>query len=264
MVDFFLLLTGGFVAGTLGGMLGIGGGIVLMPMLRFILAMSPVRAVGTCIAAVFFTTLGGSYRHYKLGHLRIKPIFPVIISGVISTVIFSIVFIYFSAPSRDQWLDLAIGIVFSLISIRMIAEGMPGFLKRGKKENEASEIKGSLTQKSSIGALAGALPGLLGIGTGVILVPAFNFILGAPIKTAMASSLVCFSFNAFISSAFKFAQGFMDLWVALPICLGTLLGANLGAMLNKRFPSTTIKILFGLVFLYISAKFILFFFGVQV
>lgn len=264
MLDFFLLLIGGFFAGALGGMLGIGGGIVLMPMLRFVLALSPVRAVGTCIIAVFFTTLGGSYRHYKLGHLRLRSIVPVIIAGVISTVIFSIIFIYFSAPSRDQWLDLAIGIVFTLISIRMIAEGMPGFLKRGKKKNEASEIKGTLTQKSAIGALGGALPGLLGIGTGVILVPAFNLILAAPIKTAMASSLVCFSFNAFISSSFKLAQGFINPWIALPICLGTLLGSNLGARLNKRFPSTTLKILFGLVFLYISLKFILFFFGVQI
>ncbi len=264
MAEFFLLLFGGLVAGTLGGMPGIGGGIVLMPMLRFIIAISPVRAIGICIIAVFFTTLGGSYRHYKLGHLRIRPIVPVVISGVISTVIFSMVFIYFSAPPRNQWLDLAIGIVFSLISIRMIAEGMLGFLKKGKKKNEPSEIKGTLTQKSAIGALAGALPGLLGIGTGVILVPTFNLILAAPIKTAMASSLMCFSFNAFISSTFKFAQGFIDLRIALPICLGTLIGANLGAMLNKRFPSTTIKTVFGLVFLYISAKFILFFFGVQI
>ena len=105
------------------------------------------------------------------------------------------------------------------------------------------------------------MPGLLGIGTGVILVPAFNLMLGVPIKIAMACSLTCFSFNAFISSLFKFAQGFIDLKLALPICAGTLLGANLGAILNKWFASNVVRVLFGLVFLYISFKFIISFFA---
>ncbi len=211
-----------------------------------------------------FTTLGGSYRHYKLGHLRAQSIVAVIVSGAISTILFSIAFIYFSAPARDRWLDLAMGIVFSLIAIRMIVEGFPGLVKRKEERNESGAIGGTKTQKIAIGTLAGALPGFLGIGTGVILVPAFHLILGAPIKISMASSLMCFSFNAFISSSFKFAQGLIDPRVALPICIGTLIGANLGALINKRFTSAALKILFGIFFLYVSLKFILFFFGWQI
>jgi len=108
------------------------------------------------------------------------------------------------------------------------------------------------------------LPGLLGIGTGSILVPAFTFLMRTPVKTAMAASLVCFSFNAAISSAFKLAQGYVVLDVALVLCLGTLIGATLGAGLNRRFPSGTIKIGFGLVFGYVALKFILAFMGVTI
>jgi uncharacterized membrane protein YfcA len=258
MSDLALLSAGGFVAGTLGGLLGIGGGVVLMPLLRFVVGLTPAHAAGTCVLAVFFTTLGGSYRHFKLGHLNIRFIVPVIISGAGATAVFSLVFL--SLSSRERWLDLGIGLVLSLISIRRILEGIPGLITPRNDEQEGKEIKGSLPQKVLLGGSAGILPGLLGIGTGVILVPAFTFILSMPIKTAVASSLTSFCANAFISSSFKLAQGFIDLDVALPICAGTLLGSNVGAILNRRFPSSTVKLIFGVVFSYVSLRFILSFF----
>jgi len=262
MPELIILFFGGLLAGTLGGLLGIGGGIVLMPMLRFLIGLSPTRAAGVCILAVFFTTLGGSYRHYKQGALSINPLVPVMISGAITTVIFSFVFFYLS--TRERWLDLGIGLVFFLISILMIVERIPGLIKKSEDNGVANEIKGSLAQKVSIESAAGALPGLLGIGTGVILVPAFTFFLNAPIKAAIASSLACFSVNALISSIFKFGQGFIDLKIALPICLGTLIGSNLGASLNKRISSNFLKLVFGLFFTYVSLKFTLLFFEVRI
>ncbi len=111
MAEIMVLLGGGFIAGALGGLLGIGGGIVLMPMLRFLIGLPPPQAAGVCIIAVFFTTLGGSYRHYKLGNIKLKPIMPIIVSGALATAIFSFVFVYLS--TRERWLDLAIA--YSLI-----------------------------------------------------------------------------------------------------------------------------------------------------
>jgi uncharacterized membrane protein YfcA len=78
-----------------------------------------------------------------------------------------------------------------------------------------------------------------------------------PIKAAVASSLTSFCANALISSSFKMAQGFIDSSVALPICVGTLLGSNVGAVLNKRFPNKTVKLIFGVVFSYVSLKFLI-------
>ena len=91
---------------------------------------------------MFFTTLGGSYRHFKLGHLNIRFIVPVIISGAGATAVFSLVFL--SLSSRERWLDLGIGLVLSLISIRMILEGIPGLITPRTDEQEGKEIKGSL------------------------------------------------------------------------------------------------------------------------
>ncbi|MBW2261795.1 MAG: sulfite exporter TauE/SafE family protein [Deltaproteobacteria bacterium] len=254
VLETLMLVSGGLAAGTLGGMLGIGGGIALMPLLRFVVGLSPAVAAGTCAAAVFFTTLGGSYRHYRLGHLDIRSVVPIIIAGATTTGVFSLFFL--TLARRGHWLDLGIGLVFCLISLRMIAEGTRRAGRDRGAETGGSEVTGSLPHKIGIGAAAGVLPGLLGIGTGGVLVPAFTFLLKTPIRTAMAASLLCFCFNALISSAFKLAQGFMDVGVALPICLGTLLGANLGAVLNRRFSLRKLKLLFGLVFGLISLRFI--------
>jgi len=253
--EIFFLFSGGLLAGALGGLLGIGGGIVLMPLLRFVALLPPAYAAGTCVVAVFFTTLGGSYRHYRLGNINLRSITPVVISGAIAAGVFSLLFIYLAR--QGQWLDLGVGIVFCLISIRMICEGIPGLLKKKAAQSTGNQLGGTLLQKTSIGAVAGILPGLLGIGTGGILVPAFNFLLGTPVKIAVAASLACFCINAFISSAFKLAQGFIHLEIVVPICVGTLLGANLGAILNRRFSSGLVKLLFGLVFGSVAFKFIL-------
>jgi uncharacterized membrane protein YfcA len=259
-----LLLSGGLLAGALGGLLGIGGGIVLMPLLRFVVGLTPAYAAGTCVVAVFFTTLGGSYRHYRLGHLNFHSIVPIINSGAVASGIFSLAFVYLAQWGRGRWLDLGMGIVFSLISARMIAEGIPSLATKRATGPAGTEIQGTLPQKLAIGSAAGVLPGLLGIGTGGILVPALTFLLKAPVKTAVAASLTCFCFNALISSGFKFAQGYIDPNVAFPICLGTLIGANLGAILNKRIAASSVKLAFGLAFSYLSLKFILSSLGVSI
>ena len=93
---FAVLGIGGFAAGALGGLLGIGGGILLMPLLRFGFDLSPAAAAGTFVVAVLFTTLGGSFKHYRLGHIELKAILPVMIAGLISAVLFSMLKIRFA------------------------------------------------------------------------------------------------------------------------------------------------------------------------
>ncbi|MFH1734016.1 MAG: sulfite exporter TauE/SafE family protein [bacterium] len=253
-MDYFLTVLAGFLAGTLGGLLGIGGGVVLMPYLRFYVGLSPAFAAGTCIIAVFFTTLGGSYRHYKLRHIDLRSLLPIIIAGSLSTIICSVLFLQLS--QRQSWIDLGVGLVFLFIALRMISEAAPKLRLNQPPDGGETVIRGSIWKKGGIGIVAGIFPGLLGIGTGAILVPAFRFLFRAPIKVAMGSSLVCFACNALWSSIFKINQGFVDFEIAVPICIGALLGANVGAILNRRFPSATLKLFFGLLFLYVSFKFI--------
>ena len=254
-----LLSFGGITAGMLGGLLGIGGGVLIMPLLRFVMGLEPAYAAGTCVVAVFFTTLSGSLKHFKLGHIDFRSILPVIISGLLSTLIFSLLFFYFS--TKDVWLDVATGAVFSFVALRMIWEGIAEYLKKGRSTDSEARIEGSILAKTTIGSVAGILPGLLGIGTGAVLVPAFAFALNAQIKIAIGSSLACFSLNAFASSLLKLSQGFVQINMIIPLCLGTLIGARIGATLNGKLNSPFLNVLFGTVFIYVASKYIVMFGG---
>jgi len=254
-----LLSFGGITAGMLGGLLGIGGGVLIMPLLRFVMGLEPAYAAGTCVVAVFFTTLSGSLKHFKLGHIDFRSILPVIISGLLSTLIFSLLFFYLS--TKDVWLDVATGVVFSFVALRMIWEGIAEYLKKMRSTDPEARIEGSISAKATIGAMAGILPGLLGIGTGAVLVPAFAFALNAPIKIAIGSSLACFSLNAFASSLLKLSQGFVQINMIIPLCLGTLIGARIGATLNGKLNAPLLKVFFGMVFIYVASKYIMMFGG---
>ena len=260
MLFFIILLISGCFAGLLGGMLGIGGGIVLMPILRFFVGLEAALASGTCIITVFFTTLGGAFRHYKLGHVNLRLILLVIAAGAVSSIIFSMFFPYFTR--KPIWFDFGTGLLFSIISLRMIIEGLSDRLSRKTEEVHETEMRGGVLAKTGIGALAGAMPGLLGIGSGAILVPAFTLLLRFPIKIAIGSSLTCFCLNAFLSSGFKLFQGYTVIQIALPLCLGALFGSNVGAVINRHFPSSMLKITFGITFLCISFKYYWLFMGV--
>jgi uncharacterized membrane protein YfcA len=246
MTMFLWLIFGGFAGGALGGLLGIGGGILIMPLLRFVIGLEPAQAVGTCVIAVFFTTLGGSLRHFSLGHIHLRSIVPTIVAGVVSTLVFSIFFLYIS--DKSFWLDAAMGAVFLLVALRMLWEGASEYIRKAPASQSDGDIQGTLTSKVMIGTAAGILPGILGIGTGAVLVPSFAFALGAPIKVAIGSSLACFSLNALVSSIFKLIQGFVQFEVLLPLCAGTLIGSRFGASLNGRFSSPLLKLAFGFFF----------------
>lgn len=255
-MEYFLLGLGGLAAGALGGLLGIGGGILIMPLLRFAWGLEPVYAAGTCIVAVFFTTLGGSLRHHRLGHINFTALWPVILAGLISTMVFSLAFSL--ASHQEYWLDVMTGAVFFLVALRMLFEGMAE--QRGslpESSRLAQGLKGSLVAKLGLGAVGGALPGLLGIGTGAVLVPGFALALNAPIKMAIGSSLACFSLNALVSGVFKASQGYVVLWLLPSLCVGTFLGSQIGAWLNGRFSAPWLKILFGALFLFVAFKYIM-------
>ena len=257
----FLILTG-VISGFVGGLLGLGGGILLMPVLRFALDIPAMEAAGISIFGVFFVTISGSFRHYKLGHIHLPSLTPVIVTGALSSLFFSMAFE--KMAGHPEWIDFAIGIVFLIVAARMIRAGLRKRLGREGFLTGNNRLPGTALKKGLIGTFAGAIPGLLGIGAGAILVPAFSFTLKAPIKVAIGSSLACFTINALVSAVMKWHQGFIDFSVALPISLGAVLGATIGSTINKHIPSSALKFIFGIVFLYASSKFIFLPWGIKI
>lgn len=250
ITSIFLFITG-LVAGTLGGLLGVGGCVIMLPALAFVFNYPLPWAIETTITAVILTAASGAIGHIRLKNVDYSTAKIVALSGAVGAVVGSVIFLYIA----DQlWLlNIILGFAFLYVSVRMIYEGV---VKRKIPEKPGSLVPGSNVAKATIGFFIGIITGIVGLGGGYALVPSFIYLLGSPVKIAVGTSLASFISMAIVSGAFKLHQGFVDVIAAIALGVGAIIGAQAGARLTKVVPSWAIKAIFGLVFLYVSLKFI--------
>lgn len=241
----------GIIAGTFGGLLGIGGGFIMLPLLTFIFGYPLKFAIGTSITAVMFTAISGTLGHLKLRNVDINTAKIVSTFGVLGAIAGSGAL--FLLAEKIYLLEIFMGFAFIYTSLRMIYEG---FKREENIQDKKTLISGSKISKAFLGFSVGILVGLLGIGGGFILVPSFVYVFGSAVEIAIGTSLASFLSMAIISSAFKLYEGVVDVFAALLLGSGTLLGAQLGTKLISKIPSWAIKVIFGFIFLYVSLRFL--------
>jgi len=105
------LLITGFIAGTLGGLLGIGGCVIIMPVIRFGFDFPPTLMIGTSLAAVVFTSASGAWNNWQMSNVDNNTTFTFATSGVIGIIIGS--FVFSSIARYGSLLDLLIGFVLA-------------------------------------------------------------------------------------------------------------------------------------------------------
>ena len=257
MVDLIwilVMLGTGIAAGLVGGLLGIGGCSIILPILIFVYGYSEPLAIGTTITAVIITAVSGAIAHIRIRNVDHKTAGIVNVTGIIGAVLGSIILAWIM---HQIWiLDIILGAAFIYTSIRMLYEGVLG---RGGPKTSGAEgkiVPGSLTLKAIIGFGVGVITGIVGLGGGYMLMPLYIYALSSPVKIAVGTSLESFIGQAMVSSGFKLYQGIVDVVVAVCLGAGTALGAQLGARLVPKTPAWLIKALFGAVFLIVSLKFL--------
>lgn len=254
-----IYLITGLLAGIVGGLLGTGGCALMMPVIRFGFHFDPAIAVGTTLTAVVFTAASGTFQHLRMKNVDGKTALTTGLGGVAGVVIGSVVFGYIKG--YGDVIDLIIGIAFIIVSVRMLYEGLKGAMPA----REASpDVPGSCGAKATLGSFIGFLTGIIGLGGGYALVPSYIYILKSPVKIAIGTSMAAFIWMAVVGAAFKIYQGVVDLPVAVTLGVGALVGAIFGAKLVARVRPHVLKGLFGILFLYVSLKYIFIFFGVRI
>lgn len=253
------LILFGLVAGIIGGFLGTGGCVIMLPALYFLYNYSLPVAIGTTIVAVIITASSGSIAHIKIKNVDYKTALVVAVSGGVGAIVGSEIFQYLI--TQLPLLKLILGLAFLYVSIRMIYEGV---FRRKAVEKVGNIVPGTILAKSLLGFFIGVLTGLVGLGGGYALVPSFIYLLGSPVKIAVGTSLTSFISMAVISGSFKIYQGVADIVAALSLGAGTAIGAQIGARLVPKVPAWFIKTIFGAVFLYVSLKFILEILGIRI
>ncbi|MCL6449488.1 MAG: sulfite exporter TauE/SafE family protein [Armatimonadetes bacterium] len=274
-VSFLIYFVVGILAGIVGGLLGTGGCALMMPVIRFGFHFDPAIAVGTTLTAVVFTAGSGAVQHIRMGNVHKETAYLTGYSGVLGVIIGSIVFAYIK--NYGALIDLIIGIAFILVSVRMLYEGlvvMPaqarmaavqgGQGREGVQVPPPAGMPGSPASKTILGSVIGFLTGIIGLGGGYALVPSYLYLFKAPMKLAIGTSMASFIWMALVGSIFKLAEHVVNIPVAVTLGIGAAIGAVYGAKLVAKFKPATLKILFGALFLYVSLKYILIYFGIAI
>jgi len=254
-----VLVVVGFLAGLLGGLIGTGGCSVMLPIIHFWMGYPAAIAVGTTLFAVIFTAISGGYGHLVRRNVDTRAFLWLGGSGILGVLLGSWLFIPLSGQAK--LLGLILGLIFLWPAIRMIYEGV---IQRAMPRREGAAISGSGWAIAVFGFIVGIATGLAGLGGGYALVPGLIYLFGAPVYITMGTSLATMIPLAVVGGSIKLAQGFVDLATGLLLAAGTIIGAQVGAAIIKRFKPATLKLLFGLYFLYVAAKFITGFLGIQI
>ena len=253
----------GFGSGVLAGMFGIGGAVLTTPAIR-VLGATPIQGVGSTVPAILPGSVSGAYRYAKEGLVNWRV---GLVCGFTGGLI-AAVGAWVSGLVNAHYLMVAtaglmafsgVSLIRSARSAAVLAEVPatgpegdvaesiepdPTPLDPGEVEAvEAAEL--GLPRLMLVGAGAGALAGLLGVGGGIVMVPAFTGLLKLPIKVAVGSSLVAvaiFSLPALITHA---VLGHIAWRFAVPLLIGVIPGAQVGARLSFASSDVLVRRLFG-------------------
>lgn len=232
----------GVVTGTLSGLFGVGGGVISQPGMR-LLGLGPLMVIGTALPASIPGAVSGATRYVREGLIRWPAVVATVPVGLVGSVVGSLAAKH--VPGDGHLLQLMTAMLLGLSSYRMASAGPPP-ADEPLAETDALEAPAAAPRPAStrdealvgryvaIGAVAGLLSGLLGIGGGVIMVPAFVQLARLEVKAAIATSLVCVGIFAVPGTITHAIEGGVDWRVAAALVVGVVPGARLGASLTLK------------------------------
>ncbi|RDE14467.1 MAG: sulfite exporter TauE/SafE family protein [Candidatus Thorarchaeota archaeon] len=253
MLDLFVqalvLIACGLGVGVLASMLGVGGGIILVPFLIIAFGLSPSTAPGTTLVAALFVAMASLIPYYRQKPSPIIPKAGLLLA--LTSVPGSLIGVWLrEIVSNEETLRLVFAAILMPIALKML------FAKRRGKADRASEV-GSFDLSrvsrarigySLIGSLcAGILSGLLGLGGGILMVPVLNMMMGLPIHAAVATSMLTMVFTATSGTVMNYLGGQIHVFYALTISLGMIVGAQFGPRLVCKINAVLLKQLFGVL-----------------
>lgn len=232
----WLILVGcGVFSGILAGLLGIGGGVVLVPLL-VTLGYTPVQAVATSSLAILITAISGTVQNWRMGYINTKRVVYLGIPAVLTAQIGA----YLADKIAAYILLSAFGVLL-LVNIYLV-ELRRQIIARGTDSGQRN-FNPSLARILTGGA-AGLLAGFFGVGGGVIMVPLQMLLLGEPIKVAIQTSLGVIIITAVSACVGHALQGNVLFLEGLLLGGGGLLGAQLGTRFLPKLPDRVISLVF--------------------
>jgi uncharacterized membrane protein YfcA len=258
-------------AGTLGAMLGLGGGIIVTPALTLLFGVDINTAIGASIISVIATSSGSAiaYLRDKITNVRVGMFLE------IATTTGAITGAYIGGLISPHFLIIIFGLLLLYTALTMIKKvnvELPQDVRKdplatklnlhGKYYDKAlkKEVEYNVDNvKAGFGVMygAGVISGLLGIGSGSFKVMAMDMFMKMPLKASSATSNFMMGVTAAASATVYFLRGDIDPKISAPVALGVLIGARLGTKVMQRLKSKTIRKLFIPILAFVAIKMIL-------
>ncbi len=259
-LSFTLVVLGiSYFAGLLGSLVGVGGGIIVVPALTLLMGVGIQNAIAASIVSVIATSSGAaaSYVSERITNMRLGMVLEV------STVLGALTGAALAAHVSGRELYLIFAAVLAYTAWSMLrkrgapAEPAPDALADRLKlhgrffdRSLGKEVAYRVSRTKlgmAVSYVAGVSSGLLGIGGGVIKVPVMNLAMGVPIKACTATSNFMIGVTAAASAAVYLMRGEVLPFVAAPVAVGVLVGARTGAKLMGGMKNSLIRVLFVVV-----------------
>ncbi len=244
-MEFLLFLSLGLAAGTLGGLLGIGGSVIMIPVLIFsIPTMSIYLAQAIAMSVNPAVAISSTAKHHKNKNVDwgvAKRVLPL-------SLLFIVLAAWFSSYIKVVWLEFSFAVFLMWVLWDQI------LCIVGKSKAIPANSKPTMKQYGVTGGITGTVAGLLGIGGGLIQVPLLNRLCKLPIKRAIGTSSAIMFVSAIVGAIVKnlslqnVDQNAVDsIRIAAFIIPGALIGGWIGAKLTKVLPSKAIRVVFSVL-----------------
>lgn len=250
-MDTIIILIGAIAAGLIGSLTGLGGGIIIIPLLTLGLGYDMNYAIGAGLISVIGTSAGATASYIKGGISNTK----IGLFLVVATTIGAVCGALLSQYLNTQTLSIIFGIILIFTAYLQFRKKEDHFIPAKESGLAYSlQLQGTYTTASSskkyesaqpmsgfmVMFFAGALSGLLGIGSGVLKVLAMDNLMKLPFKVSTTTSTFMIGITAIASAVLYLQKGYIVAAIAAPVLLGVLLGAGIGA---KLLPKINVRIL---------------------
>jgi uncharacterized membrane protein YfcA len=275
-LNIFLLVGLGLAIGFLSGMFGIGGGFIMTPFLMFLGVPAGV-AVGTGASQVVASSVSSAVGHWQRGNIDLQMGYLLIGGGIFGALAGVKVLAILSAYGQlDLFVALSYVILLGVVGGLMLVESVrklfpapgrpPASMRRGgqhtwieglplKQRFRRSKIYISTIPPVLLGAFVGWLTAIMGVGGGFMLVPAMIYLLRLPTRMVIGTStfqILCIT--AFTTVLQSVQNHSVDIFLAVPLIAGGVVGAQLGVGFSERLKAEQLRALLALLVIAVAVR----------
>ena len=233
----------GLASGILSGLFGVGGGIVMTPGIQVLLGAPPIVALATPLPAILPTALAGALTYHRRDEVDLRAAAWLTPPGLVGAAL---------GAWATEWIDTT---WLLLVTAVLIGYQAIAIVRRAGRPEVSSEASAPGLTFASVGAIAGFVSGLLGIGGGIVIVPLLVGRLGMPLKRALGTSLVASVELVIPGTVVHAVLGHIDVGIFLAIVVGAVPGARLGAGIALGTGERSLRMLVGAFLLVVAAAY---------